>query len=67
MLKRFSLNFAIFSMIIDGLTVALVLWGVGQVRLPYPTDAESVSARTRAADRDIRAGAGSRPTAYRPA
>lgn len=32
MLKRFSLNFAIFSMIIDGLTVALVLWGVGQVR-----------------------------------
>ena len=32
MLRRFSINFAIFSMFVDGISVFLVLWITGQIR-----------------------------------
>lgn len=32
MLRRFSTNFAIFSMVVDGISVLLVLWATGQIR-----------------------------------
>src|SRR4030067_608994 len=32
MLRRFSINFAIFSMVVDGISVLTVLWVTGQIR-----------------------------------